>query len=72
MMDKPKPVPYPNLADSMNVLADTHAAIHGAVQEHAANHVDLIAAKRKALELRHAAKRLLDTDGRRDTHATGN
>jgi len=55
-----KPVSHPKLMESVNALADMHASIHAAVKEHAAVHSDSIAAKRKALELKRAAKKLLE------------
>lgn len=55
-----KPVPYPNLVESMNALVDVHAAVHDTIKDHAANHVTAIEAKRKSLELKHAARKLLE------------
>lgn len=59
-MEKSKPVPYPNLVESIHALADMHVAVHDTVRAHAADHVQGVAAKRKALELKHAAKKLLE------------
>jgi hypothetical protein len=67
-----KPISYPSLVTAMNGLADVHAAIHSAVKGHAAAHSDSIAAKRKALELKHAAKKLLDADAHRSMNITEN
>lgn len=66
-----KPVSYPNLVESMKALADVHAAIHVGVKKHVQDHAEGIAAKRKALELKHAARELIDGDTQRPANTTG-
>lgn len=58
-MSKTKPLTYPNLVTTLNAVADTHAAVHTTVAEHAQTHADKHAERLKALEIKHEAHALM-------------
>lgn len=49
------------LVQLLKSVGDTHKEIHAAISSHATAHADSIAAKRAALAMRHAAKKLMET-----------
>lgn len=55
-----KPVPYPNLVNAIDNLADVHANVHAAVKTHAQTHARTLADRRQALELKNSAKKLTE------------
>lgn len=58
-MGKTKPLTYPNLIETMMNVGNAHSDIHTAVAGHAQDHATGIAAKRKALEIKHNAHKLM-------------
>lgn len=64
-MDKPKPVVYPNIMESINAAVEAHAAVHDAVKTHAQTHHDALVAKRKQMHVAQVAKKLIEEDGKK-------
>lgn len=63
-MDKPKPVVYPSIMESVNEAVAAHAAVHEQVKTHAQNHHDALQAKRKQMHVAEIAKKLIEEDGK--------
>lgn len=56
-----KPIAYPNLAESMNAVVESHKGIHDAIQQHAQEHAATLEQKRRALSVQHDAKKLMES-----------
>lgn len=59
-MAKEKKVAYPNLVESMKNVVSTHAGIHEAIAQHAAEHGTAIRNKRTQLAMKNSASKLLE------------
>lgn len=54
-----KPIPYPNLHDSITSVVDAYEAVHAAVSTHAEEHRKTLEERRRALAVKKAAAELL-------------
>lgn len=66
-----KPVPYPNLMDTVTSAVDAYTAVHEGVREHAAEHSSTLEQRRTVLAMKKAANKLIAADATKTTDKTG-